>query len=228
MRFMSLSVVPTMRCADLRERHDDRCAACCGAGVVRRTTGRPVCEPCMVPGRACVRHAERCGRAIPGSAETAAVFPMQIVDNGGGFGSLTTLYTCLYRPLIAAAVGDVLRGIRSGVPHPRADAHRRIARGLAASRGLHRGSARCRGWRFASSLISATGTKPVAGHSWITYLAERPGTLRETIRRKLRRNPPDSNSSPVAIDWKPASRILNRSTDEAGRNRNPSRTSTRR
>jgi hypothetical protein len=36
----------------------------------------------------------------------AAVFPMQTVDNGRGFGSLTTLYTCLYRPLIAGAVGD--------------------------------------------------------------------------------------------------------------------------
>ena len=40
--------------------------------------------------------------------------------------------------------------------------------------------------RCASSIISATGTSD-RGQSWATYLADRPGTLRETIRRKLRR-----------------------------------------
>jgi hypothetical protein len=116
----------------------------------------------------------------------AAVFPMQTVDNGRGFASLTTFYTCLYHPLIAAAPGDVYAAFAQAC---RAHAVTRIdalpadwqhcaafsdaARdaGLSVRRFDHFGN-----WHEA-----------VAGLSWTAYLANRPGTLRETIRRKLRR-----------------------------------------
>lgn len=116
----------------------------------------------------------------------AAVFPMQTVDNGRGFGSLTTLYTCLYRPLIAGAVGDALtefvQACRSHAltridalpgdwPHRAACVEAARGAGLLVRQFDHFGN-----WHEA-----------VAGQSWTTYLADRRGTLRETIRRKLRR-----------------------------------------
>jgi hypothetical protein len=116
----------------------------------------------------------------------AAVFPMQTVDNGRGFGSLTTLYTCLYRPLIAAVAGDVFAEF--------ADACR--------SHALTRIDALPADWAHRLACIEAARGaglsvrqfdhfgnwhEAVAGQSWTKYLADRPGTLRETVRRKLRR-----------------------------------------
>jgi len=117
---------------------------------------------------------------------SAAVFPMQTVDNGRGFGSLTTLYTCLYSPLITAAVGKVfaefacacrshaltrIDALPADWPHRAACIEAARDAGLSVRQFDHFGN-----WHEA-----------VAGHSWTTYLADRHGTLRETIRRKLRR-----------------------------------------
>jgi hypothetical protein len=116
----------------------------------------------------------------------AAVFPMQTVDSGRGFASLTTFYTCLYHPLVAAAAGDVFAAFAQACrvhaltridtlpadwPHLSALIDAARDAGLSVRRFDHFGN-----WYEA-----------VAGQNWTAYLADRPGTLRETIRRKLRR-----------------------------------------
>ena len=182
---MNLSAVPTMRCADTA------CVATIDA--LPATAQALFAEPqddlfasldwyrvvlaCGMPNDAAARFLF-CG--------SAAVFPMQTVDNGRGFGSLTTLYTCLYSPLITAAVGKVfaefacacrshaltrIDALPADWPHRAACIEAARDAGLSVRQFDHFGN-----WHEA-----------VAGHSWTTYLADRHGTLRETIRRKLRR-----------------------------------------
>lgn len=111
---------------------------------------------------------------------------------GGDLGSLTNLYTCLYRPLIAAgepadriarrlgvAVGRLFRrqplGRIDGLPGewPALDA---FAGGLAASGLAVRRFDHFGNW-----------CEPIRGRSWPEYLAARPGSLRELLRRRGRR-----------------------------------------
>ncbi len=131
------------------------------------------------------------------AGEPAALFPMQSVEGGRSFGSLTTLYTCRYHPLVSACLDDSqvanafldfarfcrdwpmtrLDALSADWPHLDAciDAARRG--GLLVRRFDHFGN-----WH-----------EPVRGLSWQDYLAARPGQLRETIRRKLRRSERDSD-----------------------------------
>lgn len=112
------------------------------------------------------------------------VFPMQTMN--GDFMSLTTLYTCRYQPLATAEddFAEFAKACRAW-PTTRLDAlpedWPQLARcvdaarsaGLAVRRFNHFGN-----WH-----------EVVRGQTWKSYLAERPGQLRETIRRKLRRTP---------------------------------------
>src|ERR1700693_1949475 len=47
--------------------------------------------------------AEPCFFAFPSAEAPWAFFPLQLLDNAGALQSLTTPYTCLFRPLLAAA-----------------------------------------------------------------------------------------------------------------------------
>ncbi|HEX4366187.1 MAG TPA: GNAT family N-acetyltransferase [Rhodopila sp.] len=119
----------------------------------------------------------------------AALLPM--LRTGGRLGSLTTPYTCEYSPLFAAEL----------------DPSARIA-AMAAFGALCRPSGCVRldalpaEWMYLADL--ETGTRQVglrvlrfdhfgnwhedvAGLDWAAYLSGRPGALRETIRRRLRR-----------------------------------------
>lgn len=120
-----------------------------------------------------------------------ALFPLRRPTAGGPLESLTTPYTCLYTPLLApdlprpaqAEVFAAFAGFCRGWATTRLDAlpedwpalpaclHAARAAGLLAVRFAHFGN-----WH-----------EDVRGVDWTGYLARRPGALRETIRRKLRR-----------------------------------------
>ncbi len=125
-----------------------------------------------------------------------ALFPMKTVGRGATFEGLTTPYSCRYHPLIAGGLGpDVVANAFFGFarfcrtwPITRIEAlpmdwlHLGIctasaqAAGLAVRRFDHFGN-----WYEA-----------VDGMTWQDYLTARPGRLRETIRRKLRRSKRDA------------------------------------
>jgi CelD/BcsL family acetyltransferase involved in cellulose biosynthesis len=117
-----------------------------------------------------------------------ALFPL-LRSASGAWSSLTTPYSCLYTPLLAA-----------GLTAPERSAV------FAAFAGALRGSVRLdtlpAEWPDLPALIAACRRagrvplrfdhfgnwhEPVAGLDWPAYLAARPGALRETIRRRLRR-----------------------------------------
>jgi hypothetical protein len=114
----------------------------------------------------------------------STLFPMQVTDRGHGFASLTTPYTCRWQPLAEEqpAFSNFARACRAW-PVTRFDA-------LPAD------------WPHCTTFIAAAGEaglaarrfdhfgnwhEDVRGQSWASYLAGRPGELRETIRRRLRR-----------------------------------------
>jgi len=121
----------------------------------------------------------------------AVLMPLQLLDGGRTLQSLTNPYTGLYQPLLAPGVDDAaLRRAGAefgrfcrGWPTVRLDALAEDAfeiapllagarrAGMLASRFAHFGN-----WH-----------EPIAGRSWEQYLAARPGALRETVRRKLKR-----------------------------------------
>lgn len=114
----------------------------------------------------------------------SALFPMQVTDRGRGFGSLTTLYTCRWQPLAEeqSAFTDFARACRSWPvtrcdalpadwPHYASCIAAATEAGLAVRRFDHFGN-----WY-----------EDVRGQTWASYLAGRPGELRETLRRRLRR-----------------------------------------
>ena len=119
------------------------------------------------------------------------LFPLRQPEHGSALDSLTTLYTCRYAPLLHPALD--------------ADATARVFSAFASF---------CRGWALTRldaldadwpglpacmQAARATGLLPlrfehfgnwhesVGGLGWTGYLATRPGALRETIRRRLRR-----------------------------------------
>jgi Acetyltransferase (GNAT) domain len=129
-----------------------------------------------------------CGMADRGDARFlltgSSVFPMQVVDGRRSLASLTTLYSCRWRPVVSdgsafAAFARVCRGwpltrldaLPVDWPHRVACADAARAAGLAVRQFDHFGN-----WH-----------EDVRGQTWHDYLAGRPGQLRETIRRKLRR-----------------------------------------
>jgi hypothetical protein len=115
------------------------------------------------------------------------------MQSGGsdGFGSLTTPYTCLYAPLLAPALAKAERDRvfaafgrycrrypvtrLDALPAEWPDLDRLVQgctrSGLVPLRFDHFGN-----WH-----------EPVTGLDWLGYLDARPGALRETIRRRLRR-----------------------------------------
>jgi len=121
----------------------------------------------------------------------AALFPMRRPAGRSAFESLTTPYTCLYAPLLAgwlsAAEGQaVFRAFGA------------VCRGWA----LTRLDAMAAEWPFLPALTDGVGgagliplrfdhfgnwTEHLGTDGWAGYLAARPGALRETIRRRLRR-----------------------------------------
>jgi hypothetical protein len=115
---------------------------------------------------------------------SGGVFPMQTLANGAQFASLTTLYTCRYRPLATAAEDyrefanacrawptTRLDALPEDWPHLECCIDAARAAGLVVRRFSHFGN-----WH-----------ESVRGENWQSYLASRAGQLRETIRRKLRR-----------------------------------------
>lgn len=120
----------------------------------------------------------------------AALFPM-LLRNGRELQSLTTPYTCLWRPLLADRLpADLLRSTGSALgrfvsswPIVRLDALEANWLGLAPL------LAGIRAAGLAAHLFDHFGNwyEPVRQLSWPEYLQSRPGVLRETIRRKLRR-----------------------------------------
>ncbi len=133
-------------------------------------------------------------RSTDGTA--AALFPMRSVDRGRGLESLTTLYTCRYQPLIADGVDartltesflQFARYCRAW-PTTRVDAlpedWRHLGRLIDAARSA--GLTACQFDHFGNWY------EPVRGMTWQDYLSARPGQLRETIRRKLRRSERDA------------------------------------
>ncbi|MDR3532537.1 MAG: GNAT family N-acetyltransferase [Rhodopila sp.] len=126
---------------------------------------------------------------IRSAGRIVALLPM--MRTGGRVGSLTTPYTCEYTPLFAAgldhatriaamaAFGDFCRP--SGIV--RLDALPAEWDGLAE---LEAG-ARHAGLRFLRFNHFGNWYEDVGGLDWAAYLFRRPGALRETIRRRLRR-----------------------------------------
>jgi hypothetical protein len=124
-------------------------------------------------------------------ATAVVLMPMQSQRHGRALNSLTTLYTCRYQPLCdAAADATALRAAFTAFarycrqwPTVRLDAldadtpwlaalqDGAVAAGLAVRQFDHFGN-----WH-----------EHVAGQRWADYLAARPGSLRETIRRRTTR-----------------------------------------
>ena len=128
--------------------------------------------------------------AFAGEAPVA-LFPLRRREQGGELASLTTPYTCCYAPMLAPALPPAtlaavfaafarfcrtaattrLDALPEDWPALRACVDGARAAGLATVRFAHFGN-----WHA-----------DVHGLDWAGYLAGRPGALRETIRRRLRR-----------------------------------------
>jgi len=123
---------------------------------------------------------------LVGTGEGAVVFAL-LRDRDGRFEALTNPYTCLYQPLAAAGADLQMAGQALG----------RLARGG----GVLRLDALDPDWQGLAPLLAgarAAGLvalrfdhfgnwhEPTAGRDWRSYLAARPGALRETVRRRLR------------------------------------------
>jgi CelD/BcsL family acetyltransferase involved in cellulose biosynthesis len=137
----------------------------------------PRCRPCFLLAYA--------------DAAPAALFPLSQPVSGGALSSLTTPYTCLYMPLLAP-------GLNAATQAAIFTAFARYCRGWATTRL----DALPEDWPPLAACVRAAraqGLVPlrfahfgnwhevVCGTDWPGYLARRPGALRETIRRKLRR-----------------------------------------
>lgn len=144
----------------------------------------------------CMQHA-----GLPAGAEAqyvlcrlggvpAALLPL--LRHGAATGSLTNPYSCLYQPILAAGLdAPALMAVGAGLARfCRAHAALRLD-GLPADMdslapllaGLRRG-----GIRAESFAAYGNWRQTVAGLGWEAYLAGRPGELRTTIARKLRRS----------------------------------------
>ena len=143
----------------------------------------------VVVAHAMQAHAETTFVAIRYRGDIVAVVPM--LRAGGQLSSLTTPYSCVYRPLIAsgldqatqiAAMSAFARFCRPA-GNVRLDALPAEWDGLAA---LEIG-ARVAGLVPLRFDHFGNWYENVAGLSWSAYLLRRPGALRETIRRRLGR-----------------------------------------
>jgi hypothetical protein len=133
--------------------------------------------------------AEPCFFLCSDGPRPVAIFPL--LKLAGTLQSLTNPYTCLWQPLLApgldaAAVrgaGQALGNFCQGWPTVRLEA---VAEDFSALEPLLAGARRA-GVFAARYTHFGNWYEVVGGRSFEQYLAARPGALRETIRRKLRR-----------------------------------------
>ncbi len=131
-----------------------------------------------------------CFAVLTQDGRPQAVVPLARQHDGGRLGSLTTPYSCVYWPswggaglASSQAVGRELGRVCRAWPTVRLDAIPGEWPDLAAFiDGL-----RAAGLRVQRFDHFVNRYEPVAGRSWADYLADRPGALRETVRRKLKR-----------------------------------------
>jgi hypothetical protein len=135
--------------------------------------------------------AEACFLLCTDEESPVAIFPLQRLDRGRALQSLTNPYTCLWQPLFAT-------GLDAAAMHRAGEAFGRFCRGWPAVQlealaedfpplapllaGIRR-----HGLFISRYFHFGNWYEPVGGRSWEQYLAARPGALRETVRRKLRR-----------------------------------------
>jgi len=123
----------------------------------------------------------------------AVLMPLQLLDGGRTLQSLTNPYTGLYQPLLAPGLDDAaLR--RAGAEFGRFCRGWSTVRLDALPDDFLPLAALLAGARRAGMLASrfahfGNWHEPLEGRSWEQYLAARPGALRETVRRKLKRTP---------------------------------------
>jgi CelD/BcsL family acetyltransferase involved in cellulose biosynthesis len=144
-----------------------------------------VLSDAMPPGASAVLMVCRAGGRV------AAVIPMLRPRVRGGLQSLTTPYSCRYTPVVASSLGSARR-----------IAVLRAFSDFCRPGGVIRLDAIPAEWDGLPDLLTGArqaGLRPlrfdhfgnwheeVAGLDWAGYLARRPGVLRETIRRRLRR-----------------------------------------
>jgi hypothetical protein len=144
---------------------------------------RSVAEAGLPSGaRPAVLVATQAGRCV-------AVFPMR--DGAGGLGSLTTPYSCLWHPLFAPDLdSDTLRGL--GETFGRFCRRRGVTRLEAIDADAPWVAPLLAGVRSAGLIplwFAHFGNWfcPTLGLDWSAYLRQRPGRLRETVRRRTRR-----------------------------------------
>jgi CelD/BcsL family acetyltransferase involved in cellulose biosynthesis len=135
--------------------------------------------------------AEPCFTAFPSVEAPLALFPLQILRDGRLLQSLTTPYTCLFRPLVAAATGvGVLR--QAGAALGRFCRAWPVVRLDALPADWPRLEPLLAGARAAGLLVLhfdhfGNWHEAVQDLSWQDYVEARPGALRATIHRKMRR-----------------------------------------
>jgi hypothetical protein len=121
------------------------------------------------------------------NGKAAALFPMLHDPAAGGFRALTTPYSCLYEPLIdpvrvdRALIFAALARFCRAFPTVRMDALDQL---IEADLTL---GARRAGLVIARFAHFGNWHEDVTKLGWAGYLASRPGTLRETVRRRSRR-----------------------------------------
>jgi CelD/BcsL family acetyltransferase involved in cellulose biosynthesis len=137
----------------------------------------------------------------------AALLPLRQEDASGRLSGLTTPYTCIYAPLLAAGLpASALIAIFAAVARfcrrhaiTRLDA---LPEDWPALPALEQG-ARAAGLSVVRFAHFGNWHETVSGMTWSGYLAGRPGALRETIRRKLRRAEHRSDGSFVVVTGPP-------------------------
>ena len=139
---------------------------------------RAVAADALPPGAA------PCFAVLMQDGAPVALAPLE--RRGRRLASLTTPYTCAHWPVLAAdplAAGRRLGRLYQRWATVRLDAVPAEWPGLAPfTAGLRQAGLRVQGFEHFGNWH-----EPVAGRSWLAYLSDRPGALRETVRRKLRR-----------------------------------------
>jgi hypothetical protein len=114
-----------------------------------------------------------------------------MLRDGNQFGGLTTPYSCAYQPLLLAGLDQATRvaAMAAMARHDRSSGVVRLDALPAAWTGLAdlEGGSRRAGRIPLRFNHFGNWSENVAGLSWSAYLLNRPGALRETIRRRLRR-----------------------------------------
>ena len=127
---------------------------------------------------------------IRSGGKIVALLPMLLAS--GQLGSLTTPYTCLYRAVVRPRVGPACPHHRHGsvrwvLPDIRVWCGSMRCRPSGMALGDLEAGVRLAGLRTLRFDHFGNWSEDVAGLDWPAYLQSRPGALRETIRRRLRR-----------------------------------------